>query len=142
MGPVGPATAAVLVSADSLGAARSPTTAFVIALVPGALLHGAGHAYAGDLQTARWLALSEAAGYAAMFTSHARGASPGGRTEGGAIVYSIGASLFFGSWLYDILAAPSAARARPGSAAAGAPSWEVATAPGAHGATLRVTHRF
>ena len=122
----------------------SPATAFVIALVPGALVHGAGHAYVGDLRTARWLALSEAAGYAAMFTSHVRGADTTDRTDGRAIVYGVGASLFFGSWLYDILAAPAAARAPSSGAHATAalPGWEMAMRPRRHGVAMSVMHRF
>lgn len=138
-----PAHAEGLAAADSTHHS-SPATAFVIALVPGALLHGAGHMYAGDLQTARWLALSEAAGYAAMFTAHVRGADTTDRTDGTAIVYGVGASLFFGSWLYDILAAPAAARAQSvrSHAAATLPGWEMTTIPRRHGLAMSVMRRF
>lgn len=123
-----------------LASPRSPTAAFVIALVPGAVLHGAGHLYAGDTRMGEWLALTEAAGYAAMFTSHARGADVGDR----AITYGLGAGLFFGSWLYDILAAPGAVRARNAMREAQAASarWELTTVPSRDGVRLQVSRSF
>ena len=122
----------------------SPATAFLIALVPGAVLHGAGHLYAGDLDTAKWLALSEAAGYAAMFTSHARGDDKGDGSSGGAVLYGVGAGLFFGSWLYDVLEAPGAAHTRREATrqVSAASRWEVASVPAMHGVAFRVTRRF
>ncbi len=131
------------VEADSVRTCRTPAAALAIAIVPGAIVHGAGHLYAGDVRTARWLALSEAAGYAAMFTSHARGADRGDDTHGGAIVYGVGAGLFFGSWLYDILAAPTAVRARCAPATAALARWQVgALAQSGEGWTLGVACRF
>ncbi len=82
----------------------------VIAVCPGVAIHGLGHLAAGDPDTARWLFIAETAGYAAMFTAGSRGRRGLDRSTPRAIAFGTGAALFVGSWVYDILAAPSAPR--------------------------------
>ena len=78
----------------------------VLAVGPGFLLHGFGHYYAGDTDTALTLLLAELAGlglllgsYAIDESSHGDG-STGGLRRG---MLHAGSVLFFGSWGADIL---------------------------------------
>jgi hypothetical protein len=95
---------------------RSPTAAFGLSLVPGSLIHGIGHRYAGRHRTAGRLFLAEIFGLALMSMDHPTGditkriSDQEGSTQSGGDLQSLGRVLFFGSWLYDISASPDAVR--------------------------------
>ena len=92
------------------GKLKSPTTAFVIALVPGAVVHGAGHFYAGKTKTAIGLFGAEilGAGLTGLgLLGSLRGDTGGEGGEGGEVVIALGLGFFFGSWIYDIVESPS-----------------------------------
>ncbi len=94
---------------------KSPTTALVIALVPGAVVHGAGHFYAGKTKTAIGLFGAEIAGAALTslgLLGSLRG-DTGGEGDGslaGPVVLSLGLGLFVGSWIYDVIGSPFAVK--------------------------------
>jgi hypothetical protein len=85
---------------------KSPTAALLIALVPGSVVHGAGHFYAGKSKAGFLLLGVEIIGAGLLYLS-ALGNLPGntrkGNTDGTAF---IGLTLIVGSWLYDIIEAP------------------------------------
>jgi len=91
---------------------KSPATALVIALVPGAVVHGAGHFYAGKTKTAIGLFGAEIIGGVLVFFG-ALGSSLQSDTEGesgsnaGPIVLFLGLGLLVGSWIYDIAESPA-----------------------------------
>jgi len=91
---------------------KSPTKALVIALVPGSVVHGAGHFYAGKTKTAIGLFGAEIAGAALTslgLLGSLRG-DTGGEGDGslaGPVVLSLGLGLFVGSWIYDVVGSPS-----------------------------------
>ncbi|MCJ7457571.1 MAG: hypothetical protein MUP17_01095 [candidate division Zixibacteria bacterium] len=90
---------------------KSPTKALVIALVPGSVVHGAGHFYAGKTKTAFVLFGAEIIG-AGMAFFGAAGWSVQGDTGGdgslaGPVVLFLGLGLFTGSWIYDVAVSPS-----------------------------------
>jgi hypothetical protein len=77
-----------------------------LAIGPGFLVHGLGHYYAGDNQTALTLLLAEIAGIALIIAGNvidenSNGAGSTGGTRN-ALVHS-GVLLFFGSWAADII---------------------------------------
>jgi hypothetical protein len=94
------------------GGPLSATQIRIIALCPGVAIHGLGHLAAGDTETARWLFIAETAGYAAMFTSASNGRAGIDRSTLRGVAFGAGAALFIGSWIYDVIAAPAAARTR------------------------------
>ena len=90
---------------------QNPDTALLISVVPGFFLHGLGHAYAGRYWTAGGLMLAEAAGIALLLSSGvglAFGDSIGSLDDDEAkkvdALIGAGNLLFWGSWLYDIIA--------------------------------------
>jgi len=92
------------------GKLKSPTAALVIALVPGAVVHGAGHFYAGKTKTAIGLFGAEilGAGLTGLgLLGSLRGDTGGEGGEGGEVVIALGLGFFFGSWIYDIVESPS-----------------------------------
>lgn len=95
---------------------RSPSAAFGLSLVPGALLHGSGHYYAGERRTAGILFLTEVFGVALMNMNHPRADVDqliGNRereSQDDGDLQALGRVLFFGSWLYDVAASPDAVR--------------------------------
>lgn len=89
---------------------KSPTTALVIALVPGAVVHGAGHFYAGKTKTAIGLFGAEilGAGLTGLgLLGSLRGDTGGEGGGGGEVVIALGLGFFFSSWIYDIVESPS-----------------------------------
>ena len=88
---------------------KSPWIAFGIALVPGAVVHGAGHFYAGKIRTGFLLLGTEVVGasllvYAAV-SSFA--VAWGGEYDPEAELWAIGGLvLFVGSWAYDMVGSP------------------------------------
>jgi TM2 domain-containing membrane protein YozV len=88
--------------------AKEPYKAFLYALVPGAVVRGAGHLYAGKTGTGAVLLGSELAGATLLYVS--LGMSAGSRTvtaEAFPVAFA-GVALFLGSWIYDMGGAPLA----------------------------------
>lgn len=89
---------------------KSPTTALVIALVPGSVVHGAGHFYAGKTGTAFGLFGAEIIGagliYAGVLGSIFEGMEGSEKRGGEDAALIIGLGLFAGSWVYDVIASP------------------------------------
>jgi hypothetical protein len=93
---------------------KDPGKALLYALVPGLVVHGAGHFYAGE-KTAGWvLAGGEILGlcligYAAGVDA---GESRSGITSNGnrETIGVFGGGLFVGTWIYDVIGAPLAVR--------------------------------
>jgi hypothetical protein len=112
------ALALALASSTPARADRNPSAAFGLALLPGALVHGAGNYYAGERKTGGILFLSEVFGLALMNLSHPSGdpeqrlgdRDRATRSDGG--LQTVGRVLFVGSWLYDLASASDAARRR------------------------------
>jgi len=92
------------------GKLKSPTKALVIALVPGSVVHGAGHFYAGKTKTAFVLFGAEIIGAGMAFLGGAVSNLPhdtGGESgSGGDAVLILGLGLFVGSWMYDVMQSP------------------------------------
>ena len=86
--------------------AKEPYKAFLYALVPGAVLHGAGHFYAGKTGTGFLLVGSELVGATLMIAGSGRGWGRGYLTTEDVAMELVGGALFFGSWLYDIVRSP------------------------------------
>jgi len=82
--------------------------AFGIALVPGAIIHGAGHFYAGKIGTGFVLLGSELVGTGLIAVGLVGGIETitGKPREGWVIELEAGLVLFVGSWIYDIIGSP------------------------------------
>lgn len=91
--------------ADSVGL-RDPNYAIFVALVPGAVVHGAGHFYAGKPWTGLILFGSELAGFGLSYLGALTAMGDGEYSPGGAVAVGAGMTLFFGSWVYDAVFAP------------------------------------
>ena len=83
---------------------RNPYMAIFYSFVPGIIVHGSGHFYAGDSRTGTRLLLAEAAGGGLIFVGIVL-TMAGVQTEAGFAVLS-GAILFVGSWVYDVVRSP------------------------------------
>jgi hypothetical protein len=85
---------------------KNPNTALLIAVVPGVVVHGAGHFYARKPLTGLVLLTAEVAGLIFWLRGHliASGWSSSKESMEGDVI--IGMGLFFGSWIYDIVRAP------------------------------------
>lgn len=93
---------------------KSPTTALVIALVPGSVVHGAGHFYAGKTKTAIGLFGAEIIGAGLTLLGaigNAFEGIEGSESKGGAdAALIIGVGFFAGSWIYDVIGSPFAVK--------------------------------
>jgi hypothetical protein len=87
---------------------KEPYKAFLYALVPGAVVHGAGHFYAGKAGTGFLLLGSELAGATLLLVSVGMSWEEGSQTLESFPVAFAGGALFFGSWIYDMIGAPLA----------------------------------
>jgi TM2 domain-containing membrane protein YozV len=87
---------------------KNPWIALGIALVPGSIVHGAGHFYAGSIGTGFVLLGSELVGTGLIGVGLIRGIETitGEPREGWVIELEIGLVLFVGSWIYDIIGSP------------------------------------
>jgi hypothetical protein len=85
---------------------RDPNYAIFVALVPGAVVHGAGHFYAGKPWTGLILFGSELAGFGLSYFGALTAMGDGEYSQGGAVAVGTGMILFFGSWVYDAVFAP------------------------------------
>jgi TM2 domain-containing membrane protein YozV len=85
---------------------RDPNHAIFMALVPGSVVHGAGHFYAGRPATGLILFGGELAGAGLFYLGAVTAIGDGKYSPGGAVAVATGATLFFGSWAYDLVFAP------------------------------------
>lgn len=85
---------------------RNPNTAMVIAILPGSIVHGAGHFYARRPVTGAALLGIEAVSFVFFVRAIGQGLSDTGSSEQESQDTFIGTTLFFSSWLYDIIVAP------------------------------------
>ena len=101
-------------SSDSIKL-KSPWIAFGIALVPGAVVHGAGHFYAGKIKTGFLLLGVEVVGASLVMTAALAGFAEamGGESDLDVELWGIvGFALFVGSWAYDVIGSPIAVMKR------------------------------
>ena len=87
---------------------RDPKMAVFYAIVPGVLVHGAGHFYAGKYTTGLILVGSEVIGGSLLFIGGLSGLEKTSPTVTGGLLILAGGLLFAGSWAYDLIAAPAA----------------------------------
>jgi len=98
------------VDSVKLGKLKSPWIAFGIALVPGAIIHGAGHFYAGKTTTGFLLLGAEGVGAYLAFLS-AIASFPEGEDSADVELWGfVGFVLFAGSWVYDVVMSPIAVK--------------------------------
>lgn len=97
-------------------ARKEPVVAFAVALIPGSVVHGLGHYYAGDPETGKTLLVTEGVSLVLVLVGGAILSSPdlfGGCSSDcviGAISLSAGTIGFVGSWVYDVIGSPFAAQ--------------------------------
>jgi hypothetical protein len=92
---------------------KSPNLALTYAVIPGVIVHGAGHFYAGKKKTGAVLLVTGVAGAAlATVSGFGQGLShmDGGNSapDFGYFLMAAGFGLFLGSWVYDMVGAPLA----------------------------------
>ena len=85
---------------------KSPTAAFLIALVPGSVVHGAGHFYAAKPKTGFVLLGSEIVGIGLFMGGALSGFAGNEGNDRLETIGFVGFSLFIVSWLYDMINAP------------------------------------
>lgn len=85
---------------------RDPNNAIFVALVPGAVVHGAGHFYAGKPGTGLVLFGSEVTGIGLCYLGAMTAMGSGEYSTGGVVALTAGLALFIGSWAYDVAFAP------------------------------------
>lgn len=85
---------------------KNPNTALLIAILPGSIVHGAGHFYARRPVTGAALLGIEMVSLVFFVRAIGQGLSDTGSPEQERQDSFIGTTLFFGSWLYDIIVAP------------------------------------
>lgn len=86
---------------------KSPNTALFYALVPGFVVHGAGHFYAGKPKVGVILLLAGTAGEVMVVGGGIGFAFSGSKVDTGTqMLIATGGILFIGSWLYDVFVAP------------------------------------
>ena len=99
---------------DEVGSPKSVLVGELIAIFPGLLWHGLGHRYAGDVKKAEEIELMEA--YSLIAGGAGAGMVLGAKDDddlkfleiSGYTVGGLGALLFVGSWLYDVIYTPAA----------------------------------
>jgi TM2 domain-containing membrane protein YozV len=90
---------------------KSPWIAFGIALVPGAIVHGAGYFYAGRIGTGLLLLGTEVVGASLLFYAAVSSFAVvwGGEYDQEVELWAIGGLvLFMGSWVCDVVGSPIA----------------------------------
>ena len=85
---------------------KDPNKAIFYAFIPGIIVHGAGHFYAGERTTGFLLLGSELVGATLILGGTSTGWGRSSPTRKGFTVALIGGTLFFGSWIYDIVKSP------------------------------------
>ncbi len=99
---------------DSIQTGKRPVAAFLIAAVPGFFVHGLGHYYVGDKRTFKILLVTELISlsliYASTFYSYRESFDQSSDNQLGLSALLVSLSVFIGTWVYDMVAAPSKAR--------------------------------
>lgn len=96
---------------------KDPRLAVFYSFIPGIVIHGAGHFYAGKLGTGLLLFGSEIVGEG-LFLLGAIGVgvsqidNPDSTWQTGYVLMTTGSVLFLGSWVYDIIGSPLAVQKR------------------------------
>lgn len=85
---------------------KSPYMAIFYSVIPGVVIHGSGHIYAGKLSTGLLLFGSEVVGVGVIFFGSLSGMDSGVPMGGGDNAIFIGTALFLCSWIYDIVESP------------------------------------
>lgn len=94
---------------DVLGL-KSPGAALFLALVPGSLVHGVGHFYAGHRRTGTILVIAEGLSIAMASAAFVM-AFGDSESQEASIIFGYGGIFgFTGSWAYDVIAAPLVVR--------------------------------
>ena len=97
-------------------ARKEPVVAFAVALIPGSVVHGLGHYYAGDPETGKTLLVTEGVSLGLVLVGGVFLSSQLNSLECssdcviGAISISAGTIGFLGSWVYDVIGSPFAAQ--------------------------------
>jgi hypothetical protein len=86
---------------------KSPDRAVFYSLMPGIILHGSGHIYAGKTGTGIALFGAELVGVGLMYVGAAEGIEENLSGDEGETLFFIGLPLFLGSWVYDLIKSPS-----------------------------------
>lgn len=96
---------------------KSPTKAFIIAAIPGFFVHGLGHFYAKKPKTGKILLGIEGAavllttyGWIGAYSFSWFDEEAKEKRKIGKVLFYSGITLFAGSWVYDMIAAPSQAK--------------------------------
>jgi len=85
---------------------KDPDMAIFYAFIPGIVIHGSGHFYAGKTKTGFWLLGAEVVGAYLVFTA-ALAELPGGEYDPDDELWGFaGLLLFVGSWVYDVVKSP------------------------------------
>ncbi len=91
---------------------KSPYMAVFYSVIPGTVLHGAGHVYAGKIGTGLALFGAELAGLGLMSAGAIAGFGEEESSDRGETAGFVGLVLFFGSWVYDLIESPVAVNKR------------------------------
>ncbi|MDH4222977.1 MAG: hypothetical protein OEV55_05485 [candidate division Zixibacteria bacterium] len=94
-------------SPDSLKL-KDPREALFYAILPGFIVHGAGHFYAGKPKTGAFLVVGEVIGAGLIFLAGLASMPDNNTSSSGGVdaIAFIGVSLFAVTWLYDIVESP------------------------------------
>jgi hypothetical protein len=87
---------------------KDPKMALFYAIIPGIIVHGAGHFYADKPVTGLILIGVEGAGLMFMMSGVVSQFNENRVSESGGIDGVVGITLFLGSWFYDLIGAPIA----------------------------------
>lgn len=95
---------------------KDPNKAILYAAIPGFVVHGAGHFYAGKTKTGLLLLGTEVLSFAFFVVG---ALAEFGQSESGGkadmhpgVLFATGTVLFYGSWLYDLFASPGEVKKR------------------------------
>jgi TM2 domain-containing membrane protein YozV len=87
---------------------KSPYVALFCSFVPGIIVHGSGHFYAGKTNTGYLLLGTEAAGLLLLYLGFEEALGGSSYQNDADIMGWTGLALFSGSWLYDVIGSPIA----------------------------------
>lgn len=94
---------------QSIKKRKSAGTALFISVVPGFVVHGAGHFYVGKKRDAVLLFAGELASFGLLYAGAGGLVASSGESDEATTLYFLGVSLFISTWIYDLIGAPVAA---------------------------------